>query len=92
MAPYIKNPGTLGIDATFRLVDAVQYRARVRRFRFRHDHAALQPSATPGDSMRPFFSRRRRRPRAPTISQASPIRRIDALIEKIIGGRIAARS
>ena len=41
-APFIKNLGTLGIEATLRLVDAVQYRARVRRFRFRHDHRALQ--------------------------------------------------
>ncbi|MGY4475992.1 microcin C transport system substrate-binding protein [Bradyrhizobium sp. USDA 3364] len=40
--PYIKNLGTLGIDATFRLVDAVQYRAPGGRLRFRHDHAALQ--------------------------------------------------
>ena len=40
-APFIKNLGTLGIEATLRLVDAVQYRARRRGFRFRHDHRAL---------------------------------------------------
>ena len=41
-APYIKNLGTLGIEASLRLVDPVQYRAAGGRFRFRHDHRALQ--------------------------------------------------
>ena len=38
--PYIKNLAVLGIEATFRLVDAVQYRARAGGFRLRHDHGA----------------------------------------------------
>ena len=33
-ATFIKNLGTLGIEATIRLVDAVQYRARVEDFDF----------------------------------------------------------
>ena len=33
-APYIKNLGTLGIEASLRLVDPVQYRARVEDFDF----------------------------------------------------------
>ncbi len=33
---YAKNLATLGIDATVRRVDAVQYKARRRRARFRH--------------------------------------------------------
>ena len=40
--PFIKNLGTLGIDASIRLVDAVQYRARVEAFRFRHHGRALE--------------------------------------------------
>ena len=73
-APFIKNLGTLGIEATLRMVDAVQYRARRRGFRFRHDHRALSACrrrrATACARSSP---RRRPRPRAPTIWPASPI-------------------
>ena len=49
-APFLKNLGTLGIEATLRLIDAVQYRARVEDFDF--DMTTERPplSATPGDS------------------------------------------
>jgi microcin C transport system substrate-binding protein len=33
-APFLKNLGTLGIEATMRMVDAVQFRARVEDFDF----------------------------------------------------------
>lgn len=66
---------TLGIDATFRLVDAVQYRARVEDFDFDMTMQRFSFSATPGDSMRPFFSSQAAKTKAPTISQASPTRR-----------------
>ena len=47
-APFIKNLGTLGIEATLRQVDAVQYRARVEDFDF--DVTTERPpiAATPG--------------------------------------------
>ncbi len=54
--PYIKNLGTLGIDATLRLVDPVQYRARVDDFDFDLTVERFSFSATPGDSLRTFFS------------------------------------
>ncbi|MGB6352332.1 MAG: extracellular solute-binding protein [Pseudolabrys sp.] len=54
--PYIKNLGTLGIDANLRLVDAVQYRARVDDFDFDLTVERFSFSATPGDSLRTFFS------------------------------------
>jgi microcin C transport system substrate-binding protein len=84
-APYIKNLGTLGIEASLRVVDAVQYRARVEDFDFDMTMERFSMSATPGDAMRPFFS-----------SQAAAVKgsynlagianpAIDALIEKIIG-------
>ncbi|MHC2532610.1 microcin C transport system substrate-binding protein [Bradyrhizobium diazoefficiens] len=41
-APYIKNLGTLGIEASVRLVDAVQHKAPPGRFRLRHDDPAFQ--------------------------------------------------
>ena len=54
--PYIKNLGTLGIDATLRLVDPVQYRSRVDDFDFDLTVERFSFSATPGDSLRTFFS------------------------------------
>ena len=54
-APFIKNLGTLGIDATLRMVDAVQYRARVEDFDFDMTIERFRLSATPGDSMRPYL-------------------------------------
>jgi microcin C transport system substrate-binding protein len=54
--PYIKNLGTLGIDASLRIVDSVQYRARVEDFDFDITMERFTLSATPGDSMRPSFS------------------------------------
>ncbi|GKQ51687.1 extracellular solute-binding protein [Bradyrhizobium sp. Ce-3] len=83
--PYIKNLGTLGIDATFRLVDAVQYRARVEDFDFDMTMQRFSFSATPGDSMRPFFSSQAAKTKGSynLAGVANPA--IDALIEKIIG-------
>jgi microcin C transport system substrate-binding protein len=54
--PYIKNLGTLGIDATLRVVDPVQYRARVEGFDFDITVERFSFSATPGDSLRTYFS------------------------------------
>ncbi len=54
--PYIKNLGVLGIDATLRVVDPVQYRARVDSFDFDITVERFSFSATPGDSLRTFFS------------------------------------
>src|SRR5260370_11878873 len=57
-APYIKNLGTLGIEATLRVVDPVQYRARVEDFDFDMTIERFSMSATPGDGMPPFFPAR----------------------------------
>ncbi len=54
--PFIKNLGTLGIEATLRLVDPVQYRARVDDFDFDLTVERFSFSATPGDSLRTFFA------------------------------------
>src|SRR6266487_2336685 len=82
--PFIKNLGTLGIEANLRLVDPVQYRKRVDDFDFDLTVQRFSFSSTPGDSLRSYFS-----------SQAADLRGsqniggisdpvIDALIEKII--------
>ena len=82
-APFIKNLGTLGIEASIRLVDAVQYRARVEDFDFDMTIERLSMSATPGDSMRPFFSSQAAATKGSynLAGIADPV--IDALIEKI---------
>jgi microcin C transport system substrate-binding protein len=54
--PYIKNLGTLGIEATLRVVDPVQYRARVDGFDFDITVERFSFSETPGDSLRTHFS------------------------------------
>src|ERR1700732_1769504 len=53
---FIKNLAVLGIDATVRLVDAVQYRARVDDFDFDITVERMSFEATPGDSLRPYLS------------------------------------
>jgi microcin C transport system substrate-binding protein len=82
--PYIKNLATLGIEATFRLVDAVQYRARVEDFDFDMTIERFSMSATPGDGMRAFFSSRVANTKGSynLAGISNPV--IDALIEKII--------
>src|ERR1700728_4748143 len=47
-APYIKNLGTLGIEASLRVVYPVQYRARVEDFDFDMTIERFSMSATPG--------------------------------------------
>src|SRR5262249_43346480 len=54
--PFIKNLGTLGIDATLRIVDPVQYRKRVDDFDFDLTIQRFAFSSTPGDSLRSYFS------------------------------------
>jgi len=54
--PFIKNLGTLGIEATLRIVDPVQYRKRVDDFDFDLTVQRFSFSSTPGDSLRSYFS------------------------------------
>ncbi|MGB3272916.1 MAG: extracellular solute-binding protein [Xanthobacteraceae bacterium] len=82
--PYIKNLGALGIEASLRIVDPVQYRARLDDFDFDMTVVRFGMSATPGDGLRTYFS-----------SQAAAIKGsqnlsgiadpvLDALIDRII--------
>jgi microcin C transport system substrate-binding protein len=83
-APFIKNLKTFGIEATLRIVDPVQYRARVDDFDFDITVDRAGFSTIPGDSLRGYFSS----PAAATKGSrnlagiSDPA--IDALIEKII--------
>jgi microcin C transport system substrate-binding protein len=82
--PFIKNLNTLGIDATVRIVDPVQMQSRRNDFDFDVVIQRFSFSATPGDSLRSYFS-----------SQAAGLKgsqnlagiaepAIDAMIDRII--------
>jgi microcin C transport system substrate-binding protein len=54
--PFIKNLTALGIDATLRVVDPVQYRQRRDNFDFDVTIERFSFSSIPGDSLRSYFS------------------------------------
>ncbi len=54
--PFIRNLATLGIDATLRIVDPVQYQSRLKDFDFDIAIDRFSFSSTPGNSLRSFFS------------------------------------
>jgi len=54
--PYFRNLATLGIDATLRVVDPVQFRARVDNYDFDITVQRFSFSSTPGDSLRTYFT------------------------------------
>jgi microcin C transport system substrate-binding protein len=81
---FIKNLAVLGIDATMRLVDPVQYRARVDDFDFDITTERLSFEATPGDSLRVFLSSQAAAEKGSQnlAGIADPV--IDALIDKVV--------
>jgi microcin C transport system substrate-binding protein len=81
---YIKNLATLGIDARLRIIDPVQMQQRLKDFDFDITVQRFSFSATPGDSLRTYFS-----------SQAAAVKgsqnlagiadpAIDAMIDRVI--------
>jgi microcin C transport system substrate-binding protein len=83
--PYIKNLAVLGIEAVPRVVDPVQYRARVEDFDFDITIERFSMAATPGDGMRPFFSSQAARTKGSYNLAGIESPAIDALLERIIG-------
>jgi microcin C transport system substrate-binding protein len=88
--PYIKNLGTLGIDATLRIVDPVQYRARVDGFDFDITVERFSFSETPGDSLRTFFSSQAAATKGSQNVAGIADPAIDALIDIIIAAKTRA--
>jgi microcin C transport system substrate-binding protein len=82
--PFIKNLATLGIDATVRIVDPVQYRRRVDEFDF--DLVVQRPSfsSTPGDSLRNYFGSEAAAIKGSSNLAGMADPAIDALIDRII--------
>jgi microcin C transport system substrate-binding protein len=86
-APFIKNLGTLGIDATVRIVDPVQYRARRDGFDFDITIDRFGFSATPGDSLRTFFSSQAAALKGSNNLAGIAEPAVDALIDAIIAAQ-----
>ena len=84
---YIKNLGTLGIDATLRIVDPVQYRARVDGFDFDITVQRFGFSETPGDSLRTYFSSQTSNIKGSQNLAGIADPMIDALIDIIIAAK-----
>jgi microcin C transport system substrate-binding protein len=82
--PFIKNLATIGIDATLRRVDPVQFRSRLNDFDFDITVQRFGFSTIPGDSLRSFFSSQAAAIKGSQnlAGMADPV--IDALIDKII--------
>ena len=82
--PFIKNLGVLGIDASLRIVDPVQYRARRDGFDFDITVDRFGFSATPGNSLRSFFSSQAAALKGSNNLAGIADPAIDALIDAII--------
>jgi microcin C transport system substrate-binding protein len=87
---FIKNLGILGIEASLRMVDPVQFRKRVDEFDFDLVVQRFGFSSTPGDSLRSYFSSQAAvlKGSQNIAGIADPV--IDALIDKIIAAESRA--
>jgi microcin C transport system substrate-binding protein len=85
--PFMKNLRTLGIEATLRIVDPVQYRARVDDFDFDVTVERFGFSTIPGDSLRGYFSSQAAATKGSQNVAGIADPAIDALIEKIIAAK-----
>ena len=88
--PLIKNLGTLGIDATLRVVDPVQYNARRNDFDFDVTVERMNFSTTPGDSLRTYFSSMAAATKGSQNLAGIADPAVDALIDRIIDARTRA--
>jgi microcin C transport system substrate-binding protein len=85
--PYIKNLGTLGIQATMRVVDPVQYRKRVDDFDFDITVDRFSFSSTPGDSLRTYFTSQSAAIKGSQNHAGIVDPAVDALVDIIIGAK-----
>jgi microcin C transport system substrate-binding protein len=82
--PLIRNLGTLGIEATLRLVDPVQFQARRDGFDYDITIDRFSFSATPGDSLRSYFSSQAAALKGSNNLTGIADPAVDALIDAII--------
>lgn len=84
---YIKNLKIVGFDASLRIVDPVQYRKRVDDFDFDIVVQRFGFSATPGDSLRSYFSSAAANIRGTQNLAGIADPAIDALIDAVIAAK-----
>jgi microcin C transport system substrate-binding protein len=84
---YVQTLAILGIDATVRIVDPAQYRLRADNFDFDITVERMSFSATPGESLRSYFSSLAAKTKGSRnlAGIADPV--IDALIDVIIAAK-----
>jgi microcin C transport system substrate-binding protein len=82
--PFIKNLGTLGIEATLRVVDPVQYRKRVDDFDFDLTVQRFSFTTTPGEALRNFFTSQAAAMKGSQNLAGMADPAIDVLVDKII--------
>jgi microcin C transport system substrate-binding protein len=85
--PYLKNLGTLGIEATMRVVDPVQYRKRIDDFDFDITVDRFSFSSTPGDSLRTYFTSQSAVIKGSQNHAGIADPAVDALVDIIIGAK-----
>lgn len=87
---YIKSLETLGLQASLRIVDAVQYRKRVDDFDFDITVERMSFSSTPGDSLRNYFTAQATRTKGShnLAGISDPV--VDALVDIIIAAKTRA--
>jgi microcin C transport system substrate-binding protein len=82
--PFFKNLGTLGIEATLRIVDPVQFRARLDDFDFDITVQRFGFSTLPGALLRTYFSSRAAASKGSHNLAGISDQVVDELIDKII--------
>jgi microcin C transport system substrate-binding protein len=87
---FIKNLNLLGIDAAPRMVDPVQYRARIDEFDFDMAVQRFSFSSTPGDSLRTYFSSQAAKTKGTQNIAGISDPAVDALIDIIIAAKTRA--
>ncbi len=81
---YVRNLTLLGVDASLRLVEPVQYRARVEDFDFDITVQRMVFPMTPGDTLRTYFSSQAAATRGSFNFSGVSDPVVDALIEQAI--------
>jgi microcin C transport system substrate-binding protein len=87
---YMKNLATIGLDSTLRIVDPVQYRARVDEFDFDIVVDRFGFSSTPGESLRNYFSSRSARIKGTQNLSGIAEPAMDALVDAAIAAKTRA--
>lgn len=89
--PFVKNLATLGIEATVRLVDPVQARARRDDFDFDMAIERFSFSTVPGDALRNFFSSQSATTKGSNNLAGIADPAIDAMMDQVIAADTRAK-